>query len=101
MGIFAEVACMSSDAVRDRHLRPVEPSERVVDVFRFSVQCVSVFTGEHVGRVENYVAIGKRGAQYGCMVYSDGSFRWFNARNAFGSVPFDLAQVSPRAAFNS
>jgi hypothetical protein len=53
-------------------------------------------TFPNLGTVHSFIAHGKRGASYGCMVYADGRFHWVNlGRGAFGTVPFDLAQVSP------
>lgn len=52
--------------------------------------------GQNVGTVRSFIATGRRGAQYGCMLYDDGRFLWINLRNmSYESVPFDLAQWHP------
>lgn len=55
----------------------------------------------NLGRVRTFIATGKRGAQYGAMVYADGRWHWGNLSNNFGSVPFDLAQVNPASYFDA
>jgi hypothetical protein len=70
---------------------------RVVFGGRYELEAGEPYRGPHVGVVEQFIAYGKRGAIYGGLVYGDGRFHWLNlSRGGMGTVPFDLAQVSPR-----
>jgi hypothetical protein len=70
---------------------------RLVFGGRYELEAGEPYRGPHVGVVEQFIAYGKRGAVYGGLVYGDGRFHWLNlSRGGMGTVPFDLAQVSPR-----
>ncbi len=76
--------------------RAANPSERV-RVFgdKYELERGEPYRGPIQGVVEQFLAYGKRGAVYGGLVWSDGRFHWMNALRPGGTVPFDLAQVSP------
>lgn len=55
----------------------------------------------NLGRVHSYIANGRRGAVYGCMVYPDGRWHWVNLARRISTVPFDLAQIEPSSYFKT
>lgn len=90
-------------AGRGRAERPARnPKGAVVSIFggKYTLEDMGEHVGKNTGRIRLFMATGRRGAQYGAMVYEDGRFHWVNAaRPGRTNVPFDLAQVSPLGFF--
>lgn len=62
----------------------------------YSIKEMPARTLPNIGLCRSFIASGPRGAVYGCLLYSDGRFRWLNLNHKRAtSVPRDLARTSP------
>uniref|UniRef100_A0A6H2A2R4 Uncharacterized protein n=1 Tax=viral metagenome TaxID=1070528 RepID=A0A6H2A2R4_9ZZZZ len=66
---------------------------------RWKLEEIQPFYGPNIGHVRQFIATGKRGASYGCLVYETGRWCWTNLHRASQSVPFDLNQINPALYF--